>query len=271
MTNFDADPWGSWSYDRTPGNMLLDPAELREHLAEAQEYPDELARQAHISLELATHPELSDAARLPYASIAAASYDKLVEEGEADLTVQFIHAYLPLMLPSHSKTARKKAACTARERSVAFAGLLQSTFEESEDSGTKRQTIGHAAEHLATATARLLGYPAVPSQYRQDRAIPYVAGRRYSWDVTVPTGNGCAINGVLLQVKHRDFDDGKVGYHSDITLHRVFRAEERMNAVAPKVFDLLRTALQINGPQDHGRFNKYRASLTRDLSSATSM
>lgn len=265
MTNFDADPWGSWSYDRTPGNETLDPAELIEHLSDAERYPEELARQAHISLELATHPDLPDAARLPYASIAATSYNKLVEEDEADLTVQFIHAYLPLMLPSCSKTERKKATCAVRERSIAFADMLQTIFNETEDSGTKRQTIGHAAEHLAVTTARQLGYNALPSQYRQDRAIPYVDGFRYSWDATITTPIPSNNPPILLQVKHRDYDDGKVGYHSDITVHRVFRAEERMNLVAPKVFDLLRTALHINGLHDHSRFKKYNATLALTL------
>lgn len=265
MTNFDADPWGSWSYDRTPANMTLDPDDLYDFLVEAQKYPDELARQAHISLELATHPTVSAKDRRDFTAVAFNSYDKLVTEGGADLTAHFIHAYLPIMVVPCSKTERKKATNETRDRVIAFANHLITTFDETEDDGTKRDTIGHAAEVLVTETGRQLGYNALPSQYRQDRAIPYVTGKRYSWDVTVRASRDTA---TLLQVKHRDFADGKAGYHPDITVHRVFRPEERMNLIAPKVFDLLRTALQINGLHDHGRFNKYRYSLSRDLSRA---
>jgi len=268
MTILDADPWGTWSYDHTPANKILDPDDLCEYLAKAQDYPDELGRQAHISLELALHPKLSESERSPYLGIAEEAYDDFIATGDADLTARLIHTYLPIILPSHSKTERAKATHTTRARTLAFADELMVMFSETEDNGTKRQIIGHAAELLEVSGTRLLGYTAVPSQYRQDRAIPSVDGFRYSWDVTVPHHDATVLRPTLLQVKHRDFDDGKASYHKDITVHRVFRSEERMVKDAPKVFDLLRTALQINGLHDHGRFGKYMLTLAKTLTKA---
>jgi hypothetical protein len=268
MTILDADPWGSWGYDRTPANMTLDPDDLCAYLAEAQEYPDELGRQAHISLELALHPELHESDRSQFFPVTEEAYDRFIDTGEADLTSRLIHTCLPIILPSHSKTERAKATRTTRSRTIAFANELMAIFYETEDNGLKRQTIGHAAELLDMSGTRLLGYAAVPSQYRQDRAIPSVEGFRYSWDVTVPHRDATVLRPTLLQVKHRDFDDRKASYHKDITVHRVFRPEERMEKEAPKVFDLLRTALQINGLHDHGRFGKYMLTLAKTLTKA---
>lgn len=261
--------WGLWEYDRTPANETLSPTYLRDYLDTMIGCPEELARQAHISLELATHPQLTTE-REHFGDIAMNSYDLLIENGDADLTARFIHTYLPLMLPCTSKTDRKKATTLVRERSVAYANLLIEMFEETEDDGTKRQTIGHAAEQLALTTARQLGYVATPSHYRQDRAIPQVKGKRYAWDLTVLNRQHPETPPILLQVKHRDFDDGMAQYHPDITVHRVFRPEERMNKVAPKVFDLLRAALQLDGMRDGGRFGKYTLTLSKTLAHAQS-
>lgn len=264
MSSLDADPWGSWNYDRTPANEVLEPDNLVDFLNEAKDF-GELSRQAHISLELATHPNLPYDQRLEFVPTAVESYDLLAKSGQADLTTLFIHAFLPLMLPFTTKSERRNAASIVRAQTLSFAELLIDTFNETDDDGTKRDAIGHAAEALSTITARQLGYDARPSLYRQDRAIPYVDGRRFSWDVTVAPHSNEIGRTTLLQIKHRDFDDGKVGYHEKITVYRVFRPEERMNLVAPKVFDLLRTALQINGLHDHGRFKKHTLDLARTL------
>lgn len=263
----EADQWGAWSYDRTPGNMTLSPEKLKEFLDEAKGNPQEVKRQAYIALELATHPEVDEISRQTYLEEATKTYDRVIMQDEAtnDCSMYFTHAFLPL-LGDMTVTARKKANKLVRERSRDYLAHLEKWIFPT----SPRMAIGKAAELLTQTALRQMGFQAQPSLFRQDNSIPSVKGMRYSWDVTatkIDFGFD-EENPLRLQIKHRDYNDGKLHYHPDITVHRVFPSTEQFNKVQPKIFGLLHSALGIDADADPAGYAKYIKRLDKDLQNA---
>ena len=263
----EAAPWGTWRYDRTPGNEVLDPEELTEFLADAHSDPHEIKRYAYIALELATHPEVDDINRQVYLAEATQIYDRAITQDLVvpDCSMYFTHAFLPL-LGDMTVTARKKANKLVRERSRDYLAHLEKWIFPT----SPRMAIGKAAELLTQTALRQMGFQAQPSLFRQDNSIPSVKGMRYSWDVTatkIDFGFD-EENPLRLQIKHRDYNDGKLHYHPDITVHRVFPSTEQFNKVQPKIFGLLHSALGIDAGADPAGYIKYIKRLDKDLQNA---
>lgn len=262
----EAEPWGAWRYDRTPGNELLNPEDLLDCLAYAQANPHEIRRHAYIALELSEHAELDESTRQTYLQQATAQYELLANRSgvHADLTDYFTYAFLPLR-GDQTRTSRKKANREVTSRSRVYAAIIEKHFAV--DAGVAR---GSAAELLAATAARQEGYSAQPSLYRQDNAIPLVEGKRYSWDVSLAdTGSDPeATHPARMQVKHRDHHNGKADYHNAITVHRVFDPGEHYNPTSPRIITLLHAALQTDGSADIKGYRKYRQRLARDVESA---
>ena len=262
----EAMPWGKCQYDLTPGNEPLHPDKLLSHLAEARANPHEIKRRAFISLELAIHPAISESDQQKYLAETNAIHDLIIKREQATKEnlsyVYFTYAFLPL-LAVHNKTTAKKANKIVADRCRQFAHQIED--HNTINAGAAR---GKAAELVVASSLRRCGFRAVPSLYRQNNSIPLVEGRRYSWDITVTKDSHDPddTRPLFVQVKHRDFNDGKPSYHKDIFVHQVFPPSERTNNTSPKIFQFMNSALGIDNNADPAGFKKYSANLEQTLS-----